>query len=232
MEISYLGHAAFKIKGKTATVLIDPFDPEETGLKWQKQEADIVLITHNHPDHSYLKGVKGLESVSSLEEASLLREESRPFVVVGPGEYEVKGVNIYGFPAFHDDKQGKERGLITVYLIEMDGLSLVHLGDMGHLPDTKLVEELNVADILMVPVGGVVNLGAEKASEVIALLEPYIVIPMHFKVPNLKYIEFDTVDKFLAQMGKDKVKTVDKLKITSRTDLPEETQVVVITASS
>jgi len=215
MEISYLGHSAFKIKGKTATVIIDPFDPQSLGLKesaWKKQSADIVLISHEHTDHNYVEGITGGRD---------------GFVGRGPGEYEVKGVRIFGYPSFHDSVKGTKRGSNTIYLLEIDDLVVVHLGDLGHKLSGEVVEELNTVDVLMIPVGGNYTINAETATEIVAELDPAIVLPMHFKMAGSN-LDVAPVEKFLEAMGEEKARHEAKLKISSRSDLPEETAVVVL----
>jgi len=210
MEISFLGHSSFLIKGKEVAIVTDPFDPKETGFAFPKAKADIVAVSRDHPDHNFVEGIGG-----------------EPFIISGPGEYEIKGVRIFGIPAFRDNKKGAERGKTTLYLIEMDDLSLVHLGDLGHKLEHDQVEELNSVGILMVPVGGAgVQLDAEKAAEVVAQLEPYIVLPMHYRESE-ETKKFDPVDKFLEQMGEENVQREKKLKVT-KSSLPEDTEVVVL----
>jgi len=212
MEITYLGQSSFKIKGKDATLVTDPFKPDFVGLKFPKVEADIVTVSHNHLDHNFTAGVEGA-----------------PFVVDRPGEYEIKGVSIFGYPTFHDAKLGAERGENTIFLIEMDGISICHLGDLGcKLPD-KILEEINVADILLVPVGGEVSLNPTEANEVIKQTEPLIVIPMHFKLEGMKedFAKFATVDQFLKEVGVESPERLDKLSVT-KDKLPEETKIILL----
>ena len=204
-----MGHSSFLIKGKEVTVVTDPFDPKKVGFKFPEVEADIITVSHDHEDHNFVEGIGG-----------------EPFVISGPGEYEVKGVRVFGVPAFHDEKKGAERGKTILYLIEMDDLSLVHLGDLGHKLEHNQVEELNSVDILMVPVGGKFTINAETAAEVVAQLEPYIVLPMHFKSPGRNEV-LDPVEKFLEQMGEENVRREKKLKVT-KSSLPEDTEVVVL----
>ena len=212
MEIKFLGHSSFEIKGREAVVVTDPFDPKKVGFDFPKVEADIVTVSHDHSDHNYIKGVGG-----------------DPFIISGPGEYEVQGVRVFGIPAFHDQKKGAERGKIALYLIEMDGLSLVHLGDLGHKLEHDQAEELNSVDVLMIPVGGTYTINAETAAEVVAQLEPSIVIPMHYQTKDLELGEkLDGVEKFLEQMGEENVRREKKLKIASETSLPDDTEVVVL----
>jgi L-ascorbate metabolism protein UlaG (beta-lactamase superfamily) len=168
MDITYLGHASFKIKTKTATVITDPFDPKMVGLKYSGVEGEIVTVSHQHGDHNAVDRVSGVKKV-----------------VEGPGEYEISGVTIMGYKTFHDNKQGSERGENTVYVIEAEGLRLVHLGDLGHLLSDELVEEIGDVDVLMIPVGGFFTIGPKEATEIISKIGPYFVIPMHYGVAGL-----------------------------------------------
>lgn len=213
MDIYWYGQSCFKIKGKTATVVIDPFDSDYTGLKLPKDlEAQLVLSTHNHNDHNNVRAILG-----------------NPLIVTGPGEYEKVGVNVIGLASFHDNCQGAERGLNTIYHILMDGINLVHLGDLGHELSDELVNGLGTTDILMIPVGGVPTIDAEKAAKVIAQLEPRMVIPMHYAIEGLKF-PLENADKFLKEMGAENITAVAKVVIT-KDKLPEETAVVVLNKS-
>ena len=216
MEITFIAHASFKLRGNKATVVTDPFDPAFLNLKFPKVEADIVTISHEHADHNYLP-------------ADILS----PLLIQGPGEYESKGVNVIGVSSYHDDKNGGERGLNTIYRIEMDGISLVHLGDLGHkLNDTQL-ELLDGVDILMIPVGGFYTLSVSTAVEVVNQIEPLVIIPMHYLTPDLKGPEFaklSWVDVFLKEMGKEHVEPQAKYNIT-KDKKPAETTIVVLTPS-
>ena len=204
MEITYLGHSCFKLKGKAATVVTDPF--------LAKCEADIVTVSHSHADHNQLSKVSG-----------------SPFVIDGGGEYEVKGISVIGVASWHDDKEGAQRGPNTIYVIEIDGLRVCHLGDLGHkLSDTQL-EEIGSVDVVLVPVGGEYTIDAKQAGEVVKQLDPWITIPMHYQQPGLDKAAFGKlagVDAFLTEMGKD-VTPVSKLVLT-RDKLPQELQVVVL----
>src|SRR4030042_3252176 len=112
MTIFWLGQAAFKIVDKEVTIAIDPYD--KIGLKMPKFQAEILLISHDHSDHNYRDAIKG-----------------EPFIIDSQGEYEVKNVFVYGLPAYHDNKEGAESGKITVFIIEMEGMKVAHLGDLG-----------------------------------------------------------------------------------------------------
>jgi L-ascorbate metabolism protein UlaG (beta-lactamase superfamily) len=209
MEITYLGHASFRIKGKGVSLVTDPFSPEDTGLKFPKVEAQIVTISHQHQDHNQASLVGG-----------------QPQVFEGPGEYEASGVKILGIATSHDNLKGLKRGKNTVFQIKIDNLTLVHLGDLGHKLETKDIEALNGVDILFVPVGGVFTVDAKGAAEVVAQLEPRIVIPMHYQSAKLTF-DLEPVEKFLKEMGKEEIRAQEKLAIT-KDKLPEEMEVVLL----
>ncbi len=213
MEITYLGQSSFKIRGKNVTIVLDPFDPKLLGLKFPQINADIVTVSHDHPDHNFLSGVN-----------------AEAFVINGPGEYEIKGTSILGLSSFHDDKLGTERGKNTIYEIRMDGLSLVHLGDLGHKLTDAMTESLDGVDILFIPVGGFYTMGLTEVQETINQLEPKIIIPMHYKVSGLKpeiSANLAPLEEFLKAVGKTDVVPLDKLTI-SKDKLTEETQIIVL----
>jgi len=208
VDINWLGHACFRLKGSRATVITDPFPPD-LGLNLGKAEADIVTVSHPHLSHSYVEGIGG-----------------KPHVVRGPGEYEISGVLIIGVPAHHDTEKGGEKGKNTVYAMEMDGISVCHLGDLGHALTAEQVEEIGNVDVLLVPVGGVSTIDAAQAAEVVRQLEPKAVIPMHYQVPEISR-ELDPVEKFLKEMGAGQLEPAPKLSVT-RNNLPLSTQVFLL----
>jgi L-ascorbate metabolism protein UlaG (beta-lactamase superfamily) len=212
MEITYLGHSSFKLRGKQVTVVTDPFG--DIGIKFPKHtSSDVVTISHDHDDHNQVSAIEG-----------------NPFIIKGPGEYEVKGVGIVGVSVFHDDEKGAKRGKNTIYRIELDGLSIVHLGDLGHALASQQVDELDGVNILLVPVGGVYTIDASQAAEVVAAVEPSIVIPMHYHTTSIDQKIFGSlapVSAFLKEMGKVGTTPVPKLSIT-KDKLPEELQVVIL----
>jgi len=214
VDISWFGQSYFRIKGKTSTVVIDPYDPAITGLKLPKEViADAVLQTHSHADHANVSSVSG-----------------DPIVVTGPGEYEVKGISVLGIQTYHDKVKGAERGLNTVYNVNFEGLNIVHLGDLGHLLSEEQIREIGVTDILMIPVGGTYTIDAKLAAEVVNQLEPKIILPMHYGgVPDLK-IELAPLTDFLKEMGKEVSEPVAKLTI-SKDKLSDEPQIVVLQKS-
>ena len=216
MQIQWFGQSYFKIivknNGDDVIIVTDPFD-NSYGLKAPKTSADIVTISHDHNDHNNLDAIKG-----------------ESFIIDSPGEYETKGVFIYGIPAWHDDKEGQERGNITIYRISAENMNLVHLGDLGHELSDEQLEKIGDVDILLIPVGGTFTIDAKKANDIISEIEPRIVLPMHYDLPGLKFKsgeKLDDIDKFLKISGLPS-ETMDKFKINKK-DLPQdETKVVVL----
>jgi L-ascorbate metabolism protein UlaG (beta-lactamase superfamily) len=208
VDINWLGHACFRLKGSRAVVITDPFPPE-LGYNLGKPEADIVTVSHQHPSHSYLEGVGG-----------------KPRVIRGPGEYEISNVLIIGVPTHHDAEGGREKGKNTVYLMEVDGVSVCHLGDLGHVLTAEQVEEIGNVDVLLVPVGGGSTIDAAQAAEVVRQLDPKAVIPMHYQTPVLSR-ELEPVEKFLKEMGVGQIEPAPKLSV-NRSNLPLSTQVFLL----
>ena len=229
VDIWFYGQSCFKVKGKSASIVFDPYNEEFTGLPKLKLEADIVCVTHDHKDHNNVEAVSGA-SEKNEPSGPGAPPDRRPFVISGPGEYEISGVNIVGIDSFHDDKDGSERGKNTIYHIEIDEVNIVHLGDLGHKKLTQeQAETLSTCDILLIPTGGVYTIGYKDAPDIIAQVEPKIVIPMHYKLPGLKF-DLDPVDKFMAAMGKEKAQPQSKLSI-SKEKLPQEVEIVLLSTA-
>jgi L-ascorbate metabolism protein UlaG (beta-lactamase superfamily) len=214
MDISFLGHSSFKLRGKEATVVTDPYDPY-VGFKMPKVSADIVTVSHQHQDHNNVAAVSG----------TTRRKE--PFVINAPGEYEVMGVSVFGYASFHDKVKGAKRGKNTIFVIHIDDVVIAHLGDLGHVLPQKLADEINGVDVLLVPVGGVFTIGPKGADKVISQLEPSVVVPMHYKTKDLAFKELAPVEKFLGQVGVEEARREKKLSLT-KSSLPEEREVVVL----
>jgi len=166
-------------------------------------------VSHQHPSHSYVQGISG-----------------EPRIVKGPGEYEISGVLIIGVATFHDAEGGQKRGRNTAYLMEVDGVSVCHLGDLGHVLSDEQIEEIGDVDVLLLPVGGISTIGAAMAAEVIRQIEPKAVVPMHYKTPSIDR-ELEPVTGFLKEMGMEQVDSCPKLSI-SKSNLPASTQVFLL----
>lgn len=212
MDIAWLGLSSFLIRGKKTSIVTDPYTSEMVGFKFPRVNAGIVTVSHDHADHNNADAVQG-----------------NPYVVKGPGEYEISGVSIFGIPSYHDKKRGEERGLNTIYTMEVDSIRLCHLGDLGHKLDEKQVGEIGQVDILFVPVGGYYTIDVGEAAEVVSQLEPSVVIPMHFQTKGLNQEVFgalEGVDKFVKELGLEP--TGDGKYSVTEDKLPEEMQLVIL----
>lgn len=214
MQIIWKGQSCFQIslqpeKNNQVRIIIDPFD-ETLGLKLPSMEADILLITHHHRDHDNSKAIKG-----------------NPFLVDGPGEYEIKKIYIQGIFSFHDDSQGRQRGNNTIYTIETEEVKLCHLGDIGQNELTpEQLEKIGNIDILIIPIGGVYTIDSKTAAKIISQIEPKIIIPMHYQIPKLA-LKLEGLEKFLKVMGIKRAETLNKLLIKKK-DLSEQGMKVVV----
>lgn len=210
MEITYLGHSSFKIKGKNTTIITDPFS-DSIGIKFPHHEADIVTISHQHDDHNNLANISNVKKV-----------------IAGPGEYEVAGVSMIGVATYHDNEKGAERGKNTVYVYEIDGLRLAHLGDLGHKLEEKQMEEMGDIDVLFIPVGGGYTIDSIVAAEVAQSIEPNFIIPMHYQQPGLDQNTFgqlESVDAFVKQTG---ITSENTPKLVLKETVSDEEQKIII----
>ena len=207
MDVTWLGHGCFRLRGRSAAVVTDPFPPA-IGLKLPKLDADLVTISHEHENHSYTQ---------------VMRDA---YEIRGPGEYEVAGVSVIGVPTFHDAQKGAKHGRNTVYLIEIDDVRVCHLGDLGHALDDAEAEVISAPDVLLVPVGGHTAINAAQAAEIVRQLEPRYVVPMHYAIPGLK-LELDPVDRFLKEMAVAASEPLPKLSVQASSG-EYETKVVVL----
>lgn len=224
MQIIWHGQSCFQIltprnKGEQTSIVIDPFD-ESLGLRIPKLEADILLITNNHPDHNNVRAVLGTHPGVS------------PFVISGPGEYEIKNVFIQGIPSWYDSAQSKEKEQNTIYTLRVEDLKLCHLGGLGQkeLAEEQL-DRIGEVDILMIPIGGIFTISAKEAIKIMSQIEPKITIPMHYQIPKLNPPaggKLDGVDKFLKSLGVKSIEPQNKLSIKKKDISPEEAKVIVL----
>ncbi len=205
MDISWLGHACFRIKSGQTTIVCDPYAPE-LGYSLGRPEASIVTVSHQHAGHAYVQGVAG-----------------EPKVVAGPGEYEIGGVLIIGVATYHDRERGAERGKNTVYVMELDDVSVCHLGDLGHTLTAGQLEEIGDVDVLLLPVGGVSTIDASMAAEVVRQLEAKVVVPMHYQTPALAW-KLEPADRFFKEMSAGQLEPQPRLSV-SKSSLPASTQI-------
>ncbi len=210
MEITWYGHSCFRLVERgLATVVTDPFDSDTVGYEPLKLKADIVTISHNAPGHNFTGAVKGASHT-----------------IDGPGEFEIGGVFITGVQTDGSNRKAADKPRNTLYVFDYMGINVAHLGDLRSVPTQAEIEALGTVHVALVPVGGGEGLNAAKAAEVVSLLEPNIVIPMHYHTPAVK-MQLDRLDKFLKEMGLHEAETLPTLKI-SKSSLPDETKVVVL----
>ncbi len=210
MEISWLGHSCFRLRGRDAAIITDPC-PKSTGYLIGRPTAAAVTVSHDHADHNNVSAVTG-----------------NPHVLKGPGEFEVSGVLVTGIRTYHDTEQGAELGKNIAYVMEIDDVRVCHLGDLGHVPTPEQVEELSGVDVLLIPVGGGTTIDAAAAAETISLIGPKLVIPMHYKTPAAK-AELEPLDRFLKEVGAPDAQQESQPKLAvTKTTLPDQTKVVVL----
>lgn len=213
MEIIWFGHSCFKLSERgLATVVTDPYDAQSVGHSALDLSADIVTISHNKPGHNHIAAVKG-----------------QPFIISGPGEYEIGSVFITGLQTNSQNGNLDVSERNNMYIYDFDGIKIAHLGGANRLPNQSEVEELGNVQILLVPIGGTTTLNSVQAAEIVNMIEPNVVIPMHYMIES-SIIELDPLNKFLKEMGLSSVEPSNSLKVTSPRNLPEETQVVVLEA--
>jgi L-ascorbate metabolism protein UlaG (beta-lactamase superfamily) len=210
MEIVWYGHSCFRLAERNmASVVTDPYEHTVAGYEPLKLKADIVTVSHDASGHNNVSAVKG-----------------KTRVITGPGEFEIGGVFITGVQTNGHSKRTPEEPRNTLYVFDYDGITVAHLGDLRRVPTQMEIEALGTVNIALVPVGGGGGLSAAKAAEVVSVIEPGIVIPMHYGTPD-SLIKLAPLDKFLKEMGLGEVDAQDSLKI-SRGSTPEETHVVVL----
>ena len=209
MDVTWLGHGCFRLRGRGAAVVTDPYPPA-IGLKLGRMDAEVVTVSHDHDNHSYTQVVR-----------------DPTYVIRGPGEYEVAEVSVIGVPTYHDAEKGARLGRNTVYLIELDDVRVCHLGDLGHKLDDVDAEAVATPDVLLVPVGGKSAMNGAQAAEVVRQLEPRYVVPMHYAIPGLK-ITLDPIDRFLKEMGVATSEPQPKLSVQKSSVTEYETKVVVL----
>ncbi|MGA7671641.1 MAG: MBL fold metallo-hydrolase [Nitrolancea sp.] len=207
-EITWLGHACFRIRGREAVVLTDPASPT-SGYDIGNPSADIVTISHDHTNHIALDKVQpGFHEIN------------------GPGEYEIRDVFIRGIRTYHDAEKGVKLGKNTVYLIELEDLLICHLGDLGHPLTEEQSESMSSVDVLIVPVGGGPTIDSTAAAELVGQIEPSVVIPMQYRT---EYGDHDRepLESFLKKFGITDIVVHDRVSL-KKSDLSETVDVMVL----
>ncbi|UCD70844.1 MAG: MBL fold metallo-hydrolase [Syntrophobacterales bacterium] len=213
MRAKYYGHAAFLITSNQGTrIITDPYTPgafDAMSYGGISDKADVVTVSHDHDDHNYSEGLPG-----------------NPEVLQTPGKRSVYGIEFNGIATFHDTSSGRERGENIIFSFIVDGITICHLGDLGHVLSGNEVEAIGAVDLLMIPVGGFYTIDSKVASEVAGQLNPLIIIPMHFKTGKCEF-PITPVEEFTK--GKARVKVVDSSEISlGRGELSKETEIIVL----
>lgn len=216
MEITYLGHSCFRLKGNLGTVITDPFD-SFVGFSLPSASADIVTVSHDHQDHNHYQSINGTA------------RRDRPFIVDHPGEYEVGGISVFGVKTDHDAHGGVERGSNIVFTVLIDDLKVCHLGDLGHALTQEQLTEIGQVDVLLLPVGGVFTIDPSQALKIAQALEPSYLIPMHYKTPKHDqkvFGEMASLEDFLQEYGS--APAPEAKLVVNKDRLPEEMEMVVL----
>jgi L-ascorbate metabolism protein UlaG (beta-lactamase superfamily) len=206
MEIYWLGHGCFRLKGRDATVITDPTSPA-TGYKIGKLPANIVTISRDKPENNYLQAIQG-----------------EPKVLTSPGEYEIAGVLISGVRTERQPVGGTDRNV--AFVMDIDDVRICHLGDISEVPHNDDAEALSAADVLIIPVGGGSVLNAQKAAETVSMLEPKLVIPMIYQT-DAATAQLDSVEKFLKEMGIEAKPAEGRINIT-KSNVPASTTISLL----
>jgi len=214
MKIKWYGHSSFLITSKEGTkIIIDPYEPQgydgAIGYGSINDIADIVITTHDHADHGYIQGLKG-----------------KPEVVNKEGEIKIKGITFKGTKAYHDTEKGSQRGSIVIFKFEIDGITICHLGDLGHILDDKQITEIKPIDILLIPVGGFFTIDSKVATKLIEKLAPKITIPMHYKTAKCGF-PLSYIDEFLKDKKNVKKAGTSEIEI-AKTSLPAKPEIIVL----
>jgi len=211
MLIQWCGQACFLLTSLQGTrILTDPFN-KHLGYPVPRYEVEVITVSHNHYDHNYVRAVPNYQDIQIFRE---------------PGQYKVKDTIIQGFPSFHDNQEGQERGINTIFVFTMDGLRLAHLGDLGHTFSQQQLVELGKVDILLIPIGGTYTIGASEATAIIQQLQPKLAIPMHYKTATLRY-QLDSLEPFT--LGKNNLEIIkdNRLEV-SLEKVPVQPKVIIL----
>jgi L-ascorbate metabolism protein UlaG (beta-lactamase superfamily) len=217
MKIKWYGHASFLLTSDQGTKIItDPYEPGGFGGAIAygpiPDEADIVLVSHDHADHNYVQGLRG-----------------NPQVIKGNGSHKAKGMEFKGISAFHDGRKGSERGPNTIFCFTLDGVNICHLGDLGHVLSEQEARQIGSVDVLLMPVGGVYTIDPTQAAQTAQEINPKIIIPMHFKTPHCGF-PLAKAEDFTS--GKAGVRTIKGSEVEIKKEkLPQAIEIIVLQPS-
>ena len=215
MDLAWLGHACFRLRGRDVTILTDPYDSDGWGYPPLATTANVVTVSNDHPHHAGLSGVEG-----------------RPHVLRGPGEYEIGGALIWGIRTARpkDDPAAPKN---TAFIIQVEDLTVCHLGDLASAPlSTDELTHIKDADVLLVPVGGKCTINASQAAHIVAQIEPKLIVPMHYATDETRgQLALDEVDRFCKELGATETAPRARLSITP-SSLPSEPTVMLMRLGS
>jgi len=214
MKIKWYGHASFLLTSDQGTkIIIDPYEPGAFGGAIAygpiPDEAHIVLVSHDHADHNYVRGLQG-----------------KPQVIKGTGSHKAKGMEFKGIAAFHDGRKGSERGPNTIFCFTLDGVNVCHLGDLGHVLSEQEARQMGPVDVLLMPVGGVYTIDPAQATQTAQKINPKIIIPMHYKTPHCGFPLANAAD---FTSGKAGVRTIEGSEVEIKKEkLPQALEIIVL----
>lgn len=212
MQITSLGHSCIQIRSNEVTLITDPYD-SSLGISMGNQNPDIVTVSHQHPHHSHLDSLKG-----------------KPKVLQSPGEYEFANFYIVGIGTDRNDPESSTRKINTIYVIQCEGVTLCHLGDLYNTLSPREIEELGHIDVLFIPAGGGCTIDPSRAADLVNVIGPSIVIPIHFQVDGIK-VDIQPLDGFLKHLGVEEPSLTAQLSVTD-TNLPRDLSVVTLKQTS
>lgn len=210
MEITWYGHSCFRLTERgLSTVVVDPYNSNAVGYNPLKLKADIIAVSHDAPGHNHIQAARGAEHI-----------------LKSPGEYEIGGVFITAVQTDGHGRKKEDRPRNLLHVFDYDGLTIAHLGDLKQVPTQSEIEALGNVNVVLIPVGGGGGLNATAAAEIISMIEPSIIIPMHYKTKDTT-IPLDSLEKFIKEMGLQPIEPVPSFKVT-KSSLPGEAKVVIL----
>lgn len=213
MEIVWLGHSSVRLRSEGLALVTDPY-ADSLGLSMARQRAAVVTVSNTHPHHSYCEAIEG-----------------DPRIARGPGEWQVgafylRGIGTPGLAGEPAGDREDDRRVNTVFVIRAEGITLCHLGDLSRTLSPAEVEGLGQTDVLFVPAGGGCTIGPAQAAELVNLIGPRIVVPLHYRAEGVE-VALEPLDAFLSQLGITEAVPQGRLNVTAST-LTRELRVVVL----